>query len=235
MTTKRKRSAGFGAGWILAVCFAARGAAADAEFFETRIRPVLAEHCYECHSASASKLKGGLRVDARRELLKGGNSGPAVVPGEPKASLLLASIEHRDADLAMPPKKPKLSGATLADFERRIRDGAKWPESTTGGESSPANSAKKGGFDLEERKQKQAWLWRIPQAPAIPAVQNSQWPRSPEDFFVLQRLEEADLQPAAPADDRTWLRRAHFAITGLPPSRNEIAAFLADRDGRSGR
>src|SRR6185503_12008277 len=100
----------------------------EVEFFEKKIRPVLAEHCYECHSATSKKLKGGLRADSLATLLKGGETGPALVPGKPEASLLVAAISHRNEDLAMPPKKPKLPDAVVADFERWIRDGAVWPE-----------------------------------------------------------------------------------------------------------
>ena len=88
----------------------------EVEFFEKKIRPVLAEHCYECHSATSKKLKGGLRVDSRAGLLQGGDTGPAIEPGKPEASLLIAAISHRDQDLAMPPKKPKLPDAGRRRF-----------------------------------------------------------------------------------------------------------------------
>ena len=198
-----------------------RAASAGAEFFETKIRPVLAEHCFECHSASAKKLKGGLRVDGRRELLEGGDTGPAIVPGKPEKSLLVTAIAHRDKELAMPPKKPPLAEPIIADFEQWIRDGAPWPDA----EPAPATSKT---FNLEERKQKQPWLWETPRRQKIPAVKNTRWPLGPDDRFILHRLEEAGLQPAPAADGATWLRRVHFAITGLPPSREDIQVFLAD-------
>ncbi|NOS72497.1 MAG: hypothetical protein HOP33_21565, partial [Verrucomicrobia bacterium] len=100
----------------------------DVEFFETKIRPVLVESCYDCHSSTSKKLKGALRVDNRATLLKGGDTAPAVVPGKPEESLLLTAISHRNEDLLMPPKKPKLPDAVIANFERWIRDGAVWPE-----------------------------------------------------------------------------------------------------------
>src|SRR4051812_6583057 len=108
---------------MLALCAFAtarpsRAAGAGEEFFETKIRPVLAEHCYECHSASSKKLKGGLRVDSREALLSGGDTGPAIVPAKPESSLLVTAIAHRDKELVMPPKKTKLSDAIIADFEK---------------------------------------------------------------------------------------------------------------------
>ena len=206
----------------------ARAAGATSEFFETRIRPVLAEHCYECHSASAKKLKGGLRVDGRSELLQGGDTGPAIVPGKPEKSLLIAAMAHRDKDLAMPPKKDQLPDAIIANFEQWIRDGATWPAT----EVSIA-TAKAKEFNLEERKQKQSWLWKTPQRQKVPVVANTRWPLGSEDRFILHRLEQAGLSPAPSADDRTWLRRVHFVITGLPPSRAEIEAFLADTKPRA--
>ncbi len=193
------------------------------EFFETKIRPVMAEHCYECHSASAKKLKGGLRMDGREELLKGGDTGPAIVAGKPESSLLVTAMAHRDKDLEMPPKKDRLPAAVIADFERWIREGAVWPA----GDAASAAS-KPAAFNLEERKRKQAWLWEAPRRQKIPAVKDARWPLGAEDWFILHRLEEAGLPPAPAADDRTWLRRVHFVITGLPPSPVEIQVFLAD-------
>src|SRR6185369_4180989 len=116
--------------FVIATTFAsARGDAVtpDEEFFEKKIRPVLAEHCYKCHGPRSQKLKGGLREDSRATLLQGGETGPAIVPGKPEASLLIAAISHRNRNLAMPLKKPKLPDAVVGDFERWIRDGAVWP------------------------------------------------------------------------------------------------------------
>ncbi len=193
------------------------------EFFETKIRPVLVENCYECHSATAKKIKGGLRLDGLTELLAGGDSGPAIVPSKPESSLLVAAMAHRDKELAMPPKKPRLADAIIADFERWIREGAVWPAV----ESTSAKSTAEV-FNLEERKRNQAWLWEAPRRQKFPVVKDARWPLAPEDRFVLQKLEQASLKPAPRADDRTWLRRVHFVITGLPPSREEIQAFLID-------
>ena len=209
---------------LIAVVVRGRAESGSDEFFEARIRPVLAEHCYECHSASAKKVKGGLLVDSREHLLTGGDTGPAIIPGKPDASLLVTAMAHRDKDLAMPPKKDPLPAATVADFEKWIRNGAAWPAKEPTGATAKAT-----GFNLEERKKKFPWVWQTPTKQTIPSVTNASWPRSQEDRFILHRLEEAGLAPATATDDRTWLRRVHFAITGLPPKREEIQAFLADR------
>ena len=195
---------------------------AKMEFFEKNIRPVLAEHCYECHSAGSKKLRGELRLDSRAGLLHGGETGAALVPGKPEESLLYAAIAHRDQELAMPPKRPKLPDPVIADFHRWIKEGALWP-----GEESPA-VGKADGFDLQGRKQRLPWIWETPRRQTLPRVRNRDWPRSDLDTFILARLEEKGLAPAAPADDRAWLRRVCFAITGLPPSPKEIHEFLAD-------
>ena len=208
---------------LIAVVVRGRAESGSDEFFEARIRPVLAEHCYECHSASAKKVKGGLLVDSREHLLTGGDTGPAIVPGKPDASLLVTAMAHRDKDLAMPPKKDPLPAATVADFEKWIRNGAAWPAKEPAGAT-----AKTVGFNLEERKRKFPWVWQTPSKQIIPSVKNTSWPLAPEDRFILHRLEEAGLTPAPAVDDRTWLRRVHFAITGLPPSLDEIRAFLTD-------
>lgn len=213
---------------LVAVCFSsapAQGTGAGADFFERKIRPVLVESCYECHSEGSKKIKGGLRVDGRAELLRGGDEGPAIVPGKPNESRLILAMSHRDPDLAMPPKKPKLSDGIIHDFERWIEGGAIWPGDTRA--ASPAKTAR--GFDLEARKRKQPWLWQAPARQSIPDVKQKRWPTTETDFFIMARLEAAGLRPAPAADDRTWLRRVYFAVTGLPPSVEDIARFLADQ------
>ncbi len=192
---------------------------ADPEFFEQRIRPVLAEHCLECHGPE--KQKGGLRLDARALLLQGGDTGPAIVPGKPEASLLFKAISHTDRELAMPSKKPRLAEPVLTDFARWIRDGAPWPA------SDPVPPPTKAGFDLNSRKQRLPWIWQTPQRQSIPPVPGPR-PATDIDHFIRARLSSAGLQPAVPADDSTWLRRAHFTLTGLPPTRAELQAFLSN-------
>lgn len=200
------------------------GPTEDGEFFEKRIRPVLVEHCYECHSATSTKLQGGLRADGRSTLLKGGDTGPAIMPGKPEFSLLIAVMSHRHKDIAMPHKKAKLPDAVLADFERWIRDGAVWP-----GDAAVAPPVKPGGFDLAVRKQRLAWIWEKPHRGTLPPVTNSAWPTTPVDWYILNRLEREGLQPAPPAEPELWLRRVYFALIGLPPAPRQREAFLNDR------
>ena len=192
------------------------------DFFERKIRPVFVEHCQECHSA-ATKTKGGLRVDSRADLLRGGESGPALVPGKPDESRLLAAIQHRDPDLAMPVKKPQLPATVIADFARWIAAGANWP-----GEISSAPAAAADKFNLLARKERLPWIWQTPVAQTIPRVAGSDG-GSEVDRFLRAKLAEKGLSPAQPTDERTWLRRVYFALTGLPPTREAVQAFVDDR------
>ena len=195
-------------------------AASETEFFEQRIRPVLVEHCQSCHGPE--KQKGGLRLDSRASLLKGGETGPAVIPGNPDASLLLKAISHADPELAMPPRKARLADPILADFAQWIRDGAIWPA----GAAEPAATAKES-FDLNSRKARLPWIWQTPQRQSVPSVAGLA-PATDIDHFIRARLDAARLRPAAPVDPATWLRRVHFAVTGLPPSREALQTFLSD-------
>ncbi|MBL9171313.1 MAG: PSD1 domain-containing protein [Verrucomicrobiales bacterium] len=199
------------------------GVESEGEFFEKRIRPVLAEHCFECHSAESQKNKGGLRVDSRSGLLSGGETGPALVPGKPLESLLWSAMAHRHPELTMPPKKPKLPSSVLSDFEKWIRDGAHWP----GGDAVAAVPIP-GGFDLEQRKAKLDWIWKPPVLGSVPAVRDTNWARGVIDQFLLSRLEKEGIRPAPPAEPAVWLRRVHFALTGLPPSMADLQAFVQD-------
>ncbi|MBM3902438.1 MAG: DUF1553 domain-containing protein [Verrucomicrobia bacterium] len=204
------------AAWLL---MGLRAESTGVEFFEQKIRPVLAEHCFECHSADAKSVKGGLRLDHRVAVLAGGDSGPAVVPGKPENSLLLKAIAHTQPNLAMPPKKAQLPESVRQDIARWIADGAVWPEGAAG------PTTKK--FDLEARKRSQAWLWQSPKPQTVPKVNEAAWSGSPIDRFILARLELEGLKPAAPAAPEVWLRRVHFGLTGLPPRREDLTEFLA--------
>src|SRR5262249_30744181 len=156
---------------------------------ESKIRPVLAEHCFKCHSAHAKSLKGGLRLDSREGLREGGDSGTAIVPGKPGSSLLLKALRYTDEGLRMPPKG-KLPDAVVADFEQWILLGAPDPRTSS--------VAVKGGMDLQAARRH--WAFQPIKAPALPAVKNVAWPRTPVDLFVLARLEERGLSPSLPAD-----------------------------------
>src|SRR5262245_5196166 len=197
-------------------------AAADAgdEFFERKVRPLLVERCHKCHTGK--KVRGKLRLDSRAALLKGGETGPAVVPGEPDKSLLIKAVRY-EGEPKMPPRT-KLTDGEIADLVAWVKSGAPWP----GGRAKPAVGPEP--FDFEKRRRH--WSFQPVKPVAPPAVKGRAWPRSPLDAFVLARLEAKGLSPAPPADRRTLLRRVTFDLTGLPPTPDELAAFLAD--GRPG-
>jgi hypothetical protein len=204
--------------------------AGDLEFFEKRVRPVLVEHCYKCHSTKAQKLKGSLLLDSREGLMKGGDTGPVIDTKQPENSRLLEAIGYKNVDLQMPPKG-KLPDAVIADLTAWVKHGAAWPAEKT------TSKAAKDGFDLQERK-KSHWAWqpiRVPSPPPSPyplpqigGEGRVRGARSPVDAFVLARLEAKGLKPAAAADRRTLLRRVTFDVIGLPPTLEEIDAFLKD-------
>ena len=213
-------------GWLLLIGAAGAVSAAEGDaFFESKIRPLLVEHCHECHSAGARKLKAGLYLDSRSGALKGGESGPAIVPGKPELSRLLRAVQYGDVDLQMPPRR-KLADEQIADLKAWIAMGAPWP----GGEAEPRVAA--GGFDLEQRKA-EFWAWQPIRNPLPPAVKDGSWPRDDIDRFVAAKLDEAGLAPGPDADRRTLLRRLTFDLTGLPPTPSEIHGFLADNSERA--
>ncbi|HVY72367.1 MAG TPA: DUF1549 domain-containing protein, partial [Verrucomicrobiae bacterium] len=205
---------------LLAVVSLARAGAAtgEAEFFESRIRPVLVERCYKCHSAESDKLKGGLRVDTREGLLKGGESGkPAVTPGDPGHSLLIEAIRYMNDDLQMPPKE-RLTAAQVEDFVTWVRQGAIDPRIPI---AAPVARTKP---DASKH-----WAFQPVRNPAPPAVHNQRWPKTPIDRFILATLETKGITPSPPADRRTLIRRATYDLTGLPPAATEVEDFVNDR------
>jgi hypothetical protein len=190
------------------------------EFFEKKIRPVLVERCYECHSATAKKLEGSLHIDSRAGALKGGDQGPAVVPGDLEKSLLIRAIRYDDKDLQMPPApKERLSAEVVADFETWIKRGAPDPR-----DEPVAGTAY--AIDVEGAKQK--WPFTAPVEPAVPVVKQTDWPRNPIDNFILEKLDEKGLAPVGDADKRTLIRRVTYDLIGLPPTVEEVEAFVAD-------
>ncbi len=192
----------------------------DPAFFEERIRPIFVTYCEDCHTDDES---GGLRVDSLAALLRGGTSGPAIVPGKPDESLLVKVIRRIPGYPKMPRVGPKLSDENIAAFEAWIQAGATWP----GSESEPAAPV----ASHEKRitpEQRAYWAFQPIERPEVPAVANSGWPRSDIDRFVLARLEAEGLSPVAEADKLTLIRRATLDLTGLPPTPEEIDAFLAD-------
>jgi len=191
-------------------------------FFEKHIRPVLVRECYACHSTSAEKIKGGLTLDSREGLRKGGDSGPAVVPHDVKNSLILKALRHVDEDLRMPPKK-KLGDNIVADFEKWIAMGAPDPR-----DASAPLTRKAGEIDIEAGRR--FWAFQRPVKPAAPAVRDAAWPRSDIDRFILAELETKGLKPVADADPRTLLRRVSFDLIGLPPTPGDLEAFVKSHE-----
>jgi len=192
---------------------------AGIEFFEKKVRPVLADTCYECHSATAKKIKGGLVLDTREGMLKGGDSGASIVPGDPEKSLLIKAVRYTDENLQMPPKNKKLSAAQLADLEAWVKMGAPDPRT---------NGAKVATAVVTEAARKH-WAYQPVRSPAPPAVKNTRWVRSPVDSFVLAKLESKNLRTSPRADKRTLIRRATYDLIGLPPTPEEVDAFVADK------
>jgi len=185
-------------------------------FFEKKIRPLLVNKCYECHSASAKKVRGELVLDTRAALLKGGATGPAIVPGEPEKSLLIRAVRHIDDKLKMP--KEKLADAEIADLVAWVKMGA--PDPGVG-------SAKTARLDIEHSKE--FWSFKPLHSVAAPAIRDTKHSiRNEIDRFILAKLQEKGLTPAPPTDKRTLIRRATYNLTGLPPTPDEIAAFLKD-------
>ncbi len=201
---------------------ASAGAEEGIAFFEQKVRPVLVEHCYECHSADAKKVKGGLVLDTKVGWERGGDSGkPAILPGKPEESLFIQSVRHLDPDLAMPVKKPKLPDAVIADLVAWVKMGA--PDPRTGAPET-ARRADKSWWSLQPIKDVVP-----PAAEGAPG----EWRESAIDRFVYQKLAEKGLKPGAPAEPRTLIRRMAYDVTGLPPSAEEMDAFVGDfaRDG----
>jgi hypothetical protein len=194
---------------------------AGVEFFEKKIRPVLVENCYSCHSEQAGKKKGGLALDTQAALLKGGANGPPIVPGIPGESLLLKALDHQ-GDVKMPPKG-KLSDAVVRDFRHWVEIGAPDPRT----QAVSANST------IDWKKAREHWAFRPFARQPLPAVKDGAWAKNDIDRFILARLEAEGLHPVAAADKRTLIRRATFDLTGLPPTPDEIDSFLKDTSPRA--
>ena len=192
--------------------------AAGIAFFEAKIRPVLAEHCYSCHSAKEDTAEGALRLDTRAAIRAGGDRGPAIVAGEPEKSLLFTAISHADPDLRMPPKEKRLSASVIADFEKWIRMGAPDPREL------PADDSGSKWKDPDVAKKH--WAYQSVGDPAVPTVQPSDWQRQDLDAFVLKKLQENELPPSPDAEPEVLLRRLHFDLVGLPPAPQDLQHFL---------
>ncbi len=190
----------------------------DFEFFEKKIRPILTDNCFKCHSHSSEKLKGGLLLDSRDGLLKGGEGGLVVNLAKPLESRLLEAIQYENADLQMPPKR-MLAPEQISAVREWIKMGVPWPTEKLA-ETKPASSV----FDLEKRR-REHWAWQPIRHVSPPGVSNRKWPTSAPDRFLLARLEQKHLRPAAIAEPRTLIRRLYFDLVGLPPAPGKVEQF----------
>jgi hypothetical protein len=190
--------------------------ASQLDFFETRIRPVLSKHCFSCHSAQAKSLKAGLLLDSREGIRRGGDTGTVVVPKDANQSLLLDALRYESFEM---PPKGKLADHVIADFEQWIREGAADPRDGKA-------ATKQTIIDIEEGRS--FWSFQPIRKPPPPRTDNTNWPRSDIDRFVLAKLESAGIPPNRDAESRTLVRRIYFDLHGLPPTAAQIREFLAD-------
>ena len=217
---------------ILSMLLACPGVQADEqkttpkqmEFFEKEVRPLLAKHCYSCHSVKSKKLQAGLLVDSRAALLRGGDSGQALVPGDADASILIEAVRYESYEM---PPKGKLPEKEIATLERWVTMGAPWPQ-----EDTPSENISESEFAIQERKAEH-WVWQPVRSPTVPEVMNRAWPRNNIDHFVLSQLESKGLQPSTDADRTAILRRIYFDLIGLPPTPEQAAEFLGDTSPNS--
>src|SRR6056297_2028927 len=215
--------------WPLAVawCAAPRLEAAETDFFESKIRPVLIRHCYECHSDGADVIQAGLRVDDSGAMQRGGDSGEAILPGEPDNSLLIAAIRYDGME--MPPDQ-KLPDDVVRDFETWVRRGAVMPPP-----ENPENAIHEtiDQATIDWSSARRHWSFRSPEPHAAPTDVGpdsgaTDWSTRKADRFVSAKLGEAGLSPNPRADKRTWLRRVTYDLTGLPPTPEEVRLFVTD-------
>jgi hypothetical protein len=197
-------------------CAFAQAPAQAPDFFENKVRPILANNCYDCHTSAEM---GGLRVDSRERLLQGGKSGPAIMAGDPDKSLLIQAV-RQTGDLKMP-KGGKLKPEEVQALTEWIKAGASWPESKTAVQTTPAK--------VITPEQRAFWSFEPLKDPPVPTVKEKSWAKTDIDHFVLAKLEAKGMKPVAPADRRTLIRRVTLDLTGLPPTPEEVDAFVSDK------
>ena len=213
--------------WLLLFipsAFPAEIGADGTEFFEKKVRPILSEHCYECHSARSQKLRGKLMLDSRAGILRGGESGPAMLPGDPDKSLLIKAVRYADLDLQMPPKNQKLSNRQINVLTTWVAMGAPWPVE----DKTVVARAKASDFEITV-KDRAYWAFQLVRRPPVPVVKHAACVANPIDAFVLAELEAKALSPNPPASRREWVRRVYFDLLGLPPSPEQVVAFERDK------
>ncbi len=205
--------------WLaLGITSASVAQAEDVEFFEKQIRPILVEHCYECHAGDESS--GGLLLDSRVNSIRGGDSGAAIVVGEPEQSRLIQAVRYENRDLQMPPQN-RLDESQIAALEKWIKIGLPDPRSST------AASMAATGMSIDEGRH--FWSFQPVASPDVPAVSDPKWIRTPIDAFILSSLEANSLKPAPPADRVALIRRLCLDLTGLPPTSKETDDFVTDK------
>jgi hypothetical protein len=208
-------------GWVLASAAVAaepdRFSPHQIEFFESKVRPILSGTCLKCHGPGTHK--GGLRLDSRESVLKGGDSGAAVVPGKPTDSPMIDAINYRGIEM---PPTGKLNPREIAALVEWVKMGAPWPK-----EAPPAAASRQSDFTITDQDRKY-WAFQPVGRPAMPKVRRADWVANPIDAFVLARLEEKGLAPNSPADPRTLVRRLFFDLIGLPPTPEEVDRFVTD-------
>src|SRR3984885_8551584 len=199
-------------------------AAASPDFFETSVRPVLAGYCYGCHTDSAL---GGLRLDSREDMIKGGQRGIAVVPGDPDNSLLIKAIRQTDPGLKMP-LGGKLKVSEVADLTAWIKAGAVWPKTVISANPDANDKNAKSAKYVISPSRRAFWSFLPLQNPTPPEVKDAKWAKTEIDRFILSKLDHEGIKPVGPASKLDLLRRASLDLTGLPPTPDEIAAFEKD-------
>ena len=209
-------------GWVMPVNGQeSEFSAEQLEFFERNVRPLLVDNCHSCHSLAAQENQGGLLLDSRAAILKGGDSGEAIVPGKPQESLLIGAVNYEDYEM---PPKGQLSEDQIAILTKWIQTGAAWPA-----ESEIANGAALEEFDLEARR-KDHWVWQPVQNPTPPEVDSKRWSSSLIDQFIHAKHNAESVRPTEKADPFVVARRLHMDLTGLPPTVDELNEFKSDLD-----
>ncbi len=189
------------------------------EFFEKRVRPLLIDHCYDCHSGSAEKVQAGLLVDSRAAMIRGGDSGESIVPGDPDASLLIQAVRYESYQM---PPDGQLPREDIETLQRWVEMGSPWPEEEAKFKNPPTPS-----FDLQQRKSDH-WVWQPIGQPDIPEVADSHWSRDRLDRFILAKLEAAEINPAGDVDRPALARRLAFDLIGLPPTARQVDRLVRD-------
>lgn len=190
------------------------------DFFEKKIRPILVENCYECHDAAAGKIKGGLALTSAKAMARGGDSGAVITTGDPETSLLIKAIRYTDREFQMPPRSP-LSPEAVRDLEQWIAMGAPDPRN-----EETLSTKTSGGMSPEEGRH--FWSFRERNEIPVPEIDESHSPANPVDRFVLAAIQKKGLSPVQPTTKESWLRRVTFDLTGLPPTPEEVEAFVKD-------